>query len=186
MIDLSYSNVVCLTVNAWICTHVHLPFLSYSINFPPPLALLKLSCSKNTFSSVLWTLIINWGNIWWNVCSRSYTDSFSLSLSVQDAVGRHTSLSLHFKDGRLFCICHSSLRPIRWELCLIEGLWLVNLWRMNPLLLPCPETISILLIYQQPIRSHIYIIDPINSHTLDLPTNQQGRELKSQSLRLQK
>lgn len=128
MIDLSYSNVVCLTVNAWICTHVHLPFLSYSINFPPPLALLKLSCSKNTFSSVLWTLIINWGNIWWNVCSRSYTDSFSLSLSVQDAVGRHTSLSLHFKDGRLFCICHSSLRPIRWELCLIEGLWLVNLW----------------------------------------------------------
>lgn len=40
-----------------------------------------------------------------------------------------------------------------------------------------PETISILLIYQQPIRSHIWIIDPMS--TLDLPTNQQERLQRS-------
>lgn len=105
-------------------------FFLIPFNSPPPLALLKLSCSKNTFRSVLWSLIINWVNVWWNVGSRLNTDSFSLSLSllVQDADGLHTSLPLRVKDGRLLRICHSSHRPIRWESSMIKRLWLVGLW----------------------------------------------------------
>lgn len=168
---------------------MHLPFLSYSINFPPPLALLKLSCSKNTFSSVLWTLIINWGNIWWNVGSRSYTDSFSLSLSLSRMPLVVTLLCLCCLKMGGFSASVTQASVQSGERCVwLKGCdWSVcGRWRMSPLLLPRPETISILLIYQHPIRSHIYIIDPINSHTLDLPTNRQGRDLKSQSLRLQK
>lgn len=145
------------------------------MNSPPPLALLKLSCSKNTFRSVLWSLIINWVNVWWNVGSRFNTDSFfpSLSRSRMPLVFTLLCLCLLKMGGFSASVTQATVQSGESQVWLSGCDWSVyDRWRMNPLLLSSPETISILLIYQQPIRSHIWIIDPISSLTLDLPTNQ--------------
>lgn len=121
---------------------VHLAFLFYFINSPPPLALLKLLCGKNTFRGVLWSLIINWVDVWWNVGSRLNTDSFSLSLSLSRMPLVFTLLCLCVlkMGGFSASVTQATVQSGESRVWLSGCDWSVcGWWRMNPLLLSCPR-----------------------------------------------